>query len=193
LEQAFNLDQGLEDEKLHSTLRDLFEGTAALNEQQLCHRDLKPENAIRTLDGRVKIIDFGTTAIEESYGRAAAWGGDLTIHPPESFGFNGRSNRKTDSYSLFLMTYKLATGKEFFGHVSKQEKKAAKQALANQEKTQSFRELLEEDRNLYGVDPKLLDLMAKLGTANESERILAREALLMSYFANREVNVLEAA
>ena len=49
--------------------------------------------------------------------------GDRAVHPYESFfkknGEARYTTQKTDSYSLFLLTYQAATGKKYFGAKTK--------------------------------------------------------------------------
>ena len=50
---------GLPIRKILQIGADLADGLAAAHEKGIVHRDLKPENVFLTVDGRVKILDFG--------------------------------------------------------------------------------------------------------------------------------------
>jgi eukaryotic-like serine/threonine-protein kinase len=58
-----------------STARELAAALRSAHAKGITHRDLKPENVMRTVDGRIKILDFGLARIEDP---AAVAAGTLT-------------------------------------------------------------------------------------------------------------------
>jgi serine/threonine protein kinase len=94
-------------------LREVMEAVAYLHQQQppIIHRDIKPSNLIRRqLDGRILLVDFGIAK------QQVAGGGTLTaaravtpgFAPPEQY--YGRTDARSDVYSLGATLYYLLTG-----------------------------------------------------------------------------------
>lgn len=94
-------------------LREVMEAVAYLHQQQppIIHRDIKPSNLIRRqLDGRIILVDFGIAK------QQVAGGGTLTaaraatpgFAPPEQY--YGRTDARSDVYSLGATLYYLLTG-----------------------------------------------------------------------------------
>lgn len=197
LEKVFLSNPGRSEEEIKPILRDIFEGVTAMNRDQIVHRDLKAANIIMLPTAQAKIIDFGSATIQTP-GENLPIFGDRAVHPPESYFNIGKvpkhTNEKTDSYSLFLLTYRAVTGHSFFGSKTKVAEIIGDQKTwVEKQRNQSVRQLLDEDPKLAGVSPELKDLMANLGTANEAQRITAQQALSHSFFADREVSNLNAA
>jgi predicted Ser/Thr protein kinase len=66
-------------DRVISAARELASALRSAHAKGITHRDLKPENVMRTVDGRIKILDFGLARIEGPAGAAA---GTLTAAHP---------------------------------------------------------------------------------------------------------------
>ncbi|MFG2136415.1 tetratricopeptide repeat protein [Streptomyces sp. NPDC048650] len=88
--------------------------------QAVVHRDLKPANIVRTVDGTVKICDFGIARLGHDVGftaRLTGTGiamGSPHYMSPEQIGADTVDHR-SDLYSLGCVLYEIATGAPPFG------------------------------------------------------------------------------
>ena len=91
----------------------LVEAVDYLHAHGVFHRDLKPENIIIGLNGRLNIIDFGSSLLEGT--RRVTWrfGSDTFGTPdymaPEQIQ-GKRGDARTDVYALGIILYELLTG-----------------------------------------------------------------------------------
>jgi serine/threonine protein kinase len=93
------------------------EGLAYAHGQGVLHRDIKPSNLLVDTRGTVWITDFGLAKAEGSDGptRTGDVVGTLRYLAPERF--EGRSDRRSDVYSLGATLYELLTLQPLFGDI----------------------------------------------------------------------------
>lgn len=95
----------------------LLDVMAAAHEKGIVHRDLKPENVFLTVQGEVKILDFGTARVNEnsSVGRMTEVGhimGTPAFMPPEqALGHNAEIDGRTDLWAIGAILYYVLSGK----------------------------------------------------------------------------------
>lgn len=81
------------------------------HENHIIHRDIKPQNIIITIDGKVKVADFGIAKVASEATIAAtdtATGSVHYIAPEQARG--GFCDEKSDIYSLGITMYEMITG-----------------------------------------------------------------------------------
>lgn len=112
-----SLDQVLKDKgKIHwkEVLRYIVEVSKALafaHENKIIHRDIKPANILLTIDGEIKVSDFGV-AKDLTAKNLTAPGGNLgSIHYKAPYNnLPEEEEHKFDIYSLGIMTFELLNG-----------------------------------------------------------------------------------
>jgi eukaryotic-like serine/threonine-protein kinase len=104
----------------------IADGLTAAHQASILHRDLKPENIMLTREGRVKILDFGLakpmlpqTGVAEADTASAALtesgiilGTVRYMSPEQASGLP--TDFRSDQFSLGLILYEMATGKQAF-------------------------------------------------------------------------------
>jgi len=88
------------------------EALAHAHANHIIHRDIKPQNILITLDGKVKVTDFGIARAASA--AALTHTGDIvgSVHylsPEQAKGV--QTNEQSDIYSLGIILYEMITGK----------------------------------------------------------------------------------
>ncbi len=104
----------------------IVQGLIAAHDRRIIHRDLKPENLFVTLDGRVKILDFGVAKLQSAPEESARSVEDLTTvtksgtvigtvayMSPEQLRGKGVDHR-SDIFSVGAIVYEMLTGRRAF-------------------------------------------------------------------------------
>ena len=171
-------------------------GVDFLHSHRIVHRDLKPQNLLVTLDGNVKLTDFGLARIYEFYTLLTSVVVTLWYRSPEvlmglpyatpvdmwSCGciFAELYLRK----SLFPGQYEMDQLQKVFDVIGTPteedwpERAAVKRCNFKASPSKSWREVVPE------MDEKAQDLVRKMLCFNPHQRITASEALLHPYFSD---------
>jgi len=123
--------------QIRELLRDLIRGLEYLHGQNVIHKDIKPDNLLLTIDGVLKITDFGVAeevgreenTSDEDSGSAESpteihkqrWGGgSLAFQPPECLAGESepKPTEKNDVWSTGITLYMCVTGKFPFANGS---------------------------------------------------------------------------
>jgi len=109
-------------------LKSILEGLSYLHDTGVIHRDIKPENILITLQGDVKIADFGASAdidfktLESSIEKGSLiWetvAGSMAFMSPEVLDPDASYGHRADIWSLGMTSIFLADGKHLFSGYS---------------------------------------------------------------------------
>ena len=103
-------------------------GLAAAHEKGITHRDLKPENVFVTIDGRVKMLDFGLAKLTEAAHALAGVSQLPTLSPPTTPGMvlgtvgymapeqvrGETADHRADIFALGAILYEMLAGRRAF-------------------------------------------------------------------------------
>ena len=86
------------------------QGIEAAHEQHIIHRDIKPQNMLISMDGKVKVADFGIArAVSSQTMNSTVVGTVHYISPEQARG--GFSDERSDLYSLGITMFEMVTGR----------------------------------------------------------------------------------
>jgi serine/threonine protein kinase len=91
-------------------IRQILQALGFVHGHGVCHRDLKPENILLDAFGRVKISDFGLSRFVRADGLVDTPCGSPCYVSPECISGRPYDGRKSDLWSVGVITYALLTG-----------------------------------------------------------------------------------
>jgi serine/threonine-protein kinase PpkA len=110
------ISQGLSGEQAFALMREIAGALAALHAVGIFHRDLKPTNVMFRDDDSLVLIDFGLAKQAhfnaELTGTGAIFGTPYYMSPEQGTG--GKTDLRSDIYSLGIIFYEMLTGKKPF-------------------------------------------------------------------------------
>lgn len=138
---------------------------------KMIHRDVKPANVRISVDGKVKLLDFGVARSNEMKRQAKTAMGDVLLTSgfaaPEALGF-GVSGPSVDVFALGVTMFAMLTGKQFYrGRDLKFQVTLAMNAV-------DFAAYLEE-RLLLVPQPELRAVLAEMLYFQHEKRLSAAE------------------
>lgn len=144
-------------------------GIEAAHEQHIIHRDIKPQNMLISMDGKVKVADFGIArAVSSQTMNAATVVGSVHYISPEQ-ARGGYSDERSDLYSLGITMFEMVTG-----HVTFEGDNTVTVALAHLEEPMPDPRTLNPD-----VSPSLARIILKC-TEKRPERRYPNAAAVIS-------------
>jgi serine/threonine protein kinase len=118
LEQYINSQGKLSDEVIQSLFNQMVEAIEYIHSQGFIHRDIKPSNFMLTLDGKIKLLDFGIAkntnegTLEYTKTGLMQQMGTPLYMSPEQIKNTSEITKETDYYSLGVVLWEMVTGRK---------------------------------------------------------------------------------
>ncbi len=133
-------------ETVRGIVDQIARGLGAFHRKEMLHQDLRPENIMIDKTGTVRIIDFGATRVLGVMEGAPPADrseilGTVQYAAPEYFLGEGGS-RRSDIFSLGVITYQMLSGKLPFGA------KVAQARTKSQQRKLRYRSVLDDQREI---------------------------------------------
>jgi serine/threonine protein kinase len=90
-------------------IADVCDGLAHVHEHQIVHRDIKPANLMVTINGTLKILDFGVARVADSRMTMGGTVGTYLYMSPEQVEGSAEIDPRSDVFSLGIVLYELVT------------------------------------------------------------------------------------
>jgi calcium-dependent protein kinase len=159
-------------------MKQILSAVVYCHDKNIVHRDLKPENLLldsKSLDARLKVIDFGTSKKFVSGAKMNQKFGTAYYIAPEVL--NKDYDEKCDIWSCGVILYILLCGYPPFGGANDRD-------ILNKVKIGKYK-FDEDDWGKISYDAK--NLIRKMLTFNPADRISAREALNDKWIQNNTI------
>jgi len=158
----YNLSQKeyLNENQLRKIFAEVIQGLYYLHKNGIIHRDIKPQNILQTLDGTIKIADFGVADIVEGEDFIKKSEGTYHFMAPESVTTNqnpkGYSGKVADIWAMGVTFYAFAFYKvpfygsdalELFENIENQELEFPEDVVVSDDLKNLLRSLLQKDPN----------------------------------------------
>lgn len=89
----------------------ILDGLEQIHKYHVIHRDIKPENILISVDGLVKLLDFGIARFQKNnQSKDTVVLGTAGYASPEQFGFR-QTDVRTDIYAVGILLCNMLTGK----------------------------------------------------------------------------------
>jgi len=112
LEEKMRKGNPIDEKEALKYTKQILSALTEVHSHKVFHRDLKTSNIHITVDGNVKLLDFGIAqaTIDQDLTRQGSVIGTISYMAPEIIkSANKKANERTDIYSLGIMLYQLLT------------------------------------------------------------------------------------